>query len=154
MTPDLADLVAAQKRRKSQLQPYEVHLKQFHYKQALTTALAARNPEVILALVEELLERGALEVALAGLSENEVEQALGFIGWKVGDYRYAGVVTEVLRVLIDMYSGVVGMGGRVDAMVEELAAKVGEECDTVGTLKEIGGQVEMLMRVVSEIRKE
>ena len=86
------------------LQPYEQSLKKFEYREALTQALTTKNPEVVLALIEELIERGALEKALAGRSVEGLSQITNFLTWKLADHRYQGVLVEVARVLIDMYS--------------------------------------------------
>ena len=54
---DNEDLLTVHKQRKHKLQPYETHLKRFEYKLALNSALQSKNPEVILALIEELVAR-------------------------------------------------------------------------------------------------
>ena len=64
-----------------------------------------QNPEVVLALLEELIERGALEIALAKRSEADFSQIVNFIKWKLPDIRYQPLLVEVARVLLDMYSG-------------------------------------------------
>lgn len=81
-------------------------MKSFQYKAALNKALASGNPEVVVALFEELVERGALYTAIGSRSEEELEHLLKFLVWKVGDYRYAGVLLEVTRITVDMYSAV------------------------------------------------
>jgi len=105
---------------KAKLQPYEQALKKFEYKQAFMKALVAQNPEVVVALVEELVERGGLYQALSGKSEAELEIILNFLIWKVGDYRYARVLLEVARIVIDMYSSVFGLSKKIKSKVQEL----------------------------------
>ena len=61
-----------------------------------------------MALLEELIERGGFEISLANRSEQELLLLLDFILWKVADYRYQALLLEVLRVIIDLYSGVIG----------------------------------------------
>ena len=51
------------------MQPYENHLKKFEYKMALNATLKSGNPEVVLSLVEELVERKGVHIALANRSE-------------------------------------------------------------------------------------
>ena len=70
--PDPHDLTTPVARRKKKLQSYEQHLKSFEYKAALTSALAIRNPEVVVALFEELVERDGLFIALGNRSEQEL----------------------------------------------------------------------------------
>jgi U3 small nucleolar RNA-associated protein 15 len=86
------------------LQPYEQSLKAFQYKQALTQAISTKNPEVVLALLEELIERGALEKSLANRSPGELASVLDFLSWKFPDHRYSSLLLDVLRVLLDLYS--------------------------------------------------
>jgi len=69
----------------------------------LNLCLKANNPEVTLALFEELVERGSLELALSQRSPAEFRSLLGFIRWKITDHRYQTLLIEVARVLIDMY---------------------------------------------------
>lgn len=68
----------------------------------------------MVALIEELVERGGLYIALGSRSEDELCQLLEFLVWKVGDYRYSNVLVEVARILLNMYSGVVGLSDKVD----------------------------------------
>ena len=89
-------------------------MKNFEYKRALNAALESRNPEIILSLVEELVERDALCIALANRDEDEVVKLLDFLHWKLPDHRYAPVLLEVARITLDMYSGVIGLSDRFD----------------------------------------
>lgn len=57
-----------------------------------------------MALIEELIERGVLERALAGRSPPEFRLVVDFIKWKITDFRYQGLLIEVTRILVDMYS--------------------------------------------------
>lgn len=99
-------------------------MKRFEYKQALNKALASGNPEVVIALFEELVERGSLYTAIGGRSEEELQSLLKFLIWKVGDYRYAAVLLEVTRITIDMYSAVLNQSQVVLAQLTKLLTAV------------------------------
>ena len=79
VTPDAQDLQTAVKQRSAKLQAYEQSLKKFEYKLCLSKALETNNPEVVLALFEELAERGALFISLANRTEDELCTLLKFI---------------------------------------------------------------------------
>lgn len=64
------------------------------------------NPEVVISLIEELIQRGGLEIALANRSPEELMQLMKFIKWKICDYRYQHVLIQLLRFIIDMYYNV------------------------------------------------
>lgn len=114
VTADTDDICAPQQKRRRKLQSFEQHLKLFEYKQALNAALNAQNPEVVLTLIEELVERDALHIALSNRSEDEIVKLMDFLIWKLPDHRYANVLLEVARITLDMYSGVVGLSDRFD----------------------------------------
>jgi hypothetical protein len=67
-------------------------LKKFQYKKALNDSLIQNNPETVLALLEELIQRGGLEIALANRSADELQMVAEFIKWKICDYRYQNVL--------------------------------------------------------------
>ena len=69
MQADPDDIRATEMSKKRRLQPYEQKLKRFEYKDALNKALDARNPEVVLSLIEELVEREGLHIAIGNRSE-------------------------------------------------------------------------------------
>ena len=72
----------------------------------MSEAIQTNNPEVVVALVEELLQRGGLELALANRQPDELEMLLSFVNWKLPDHRYQHVLTQLLRFVMDMYAGV------------------------------------------------
>ena len=109
-----APMTGNKRRKRVKLQAYEQHLKRFEYRQALNAALESRNPEVILSLIEELVERDALYNGIGGRSEDELVKLLDFLIWKMPDHRFAPVLLEVARITLDMYAGVVGLSDRYD----------------------------------------
>lgn len=147
--PDPSDLTTAS-RKKRKLQPYEHHLKAFEYKQALTSALTTHNPEVIVALFEELVERDGLFIALGGRSETELAELMQFLTWKVSDYRYSNVLVDIARIVLNMYAGVVGMSSKVDNQIfQSLEREVSQQVELQKGLLELSGQIDMITRVAS-----
>jgi U3 small nucleolar RNA-associated protein 15 len=55
-------------KRKKKLKKYENLMKKFKYTESLEEALETRNTVIILSVVEELVYRNGLDVALANLS--------------------------------------------------------------------------------------
>ena len=53
--PDSDDIITQARARKQKLQKYETSLRNFQYKKALNEALSGQNPEVVMALIEELI---------------------------------------------------------------------------------------------------
>ncbi|TNV80314.1 hypothetical protein FGO68_gene11371 [Halteria grandinella] len=153
--PDSEDtaVVAERQARMAKLMPYEQSLKRFEYRNALNQAISTANPEVVLALIEELIERGALERALAGRDVKELGKVMEFIRWKLADHRYQGVLCEVARVLLDMYSAPITLCGDKEAikMINELRDLVERDIKVQVQLKEIGGQLDLMFRMASAV---
>lgn len=74
----------------------------------------------MVALVEELVCRGGVFVALSGRSEEELSELLKFLCWKVADHRFSNVLLEVTRITIDMYSGVFSLSPKIQSQLAEL----------------------------------
>jgi U3 small nucleolar RNA-associated protein 15 len=137
-------------RKKKKLQTYEHHLKSFEYKQALTSALATKNPEVVVALIEELIERNGLFVALASRSELELCTLLEFLTWKISDYRFSNVLVDVARIVLNMYAGIIGLSDKVDyRLFKDLEKEVRQQVELQKGLLELSGQIDMITRVAS-----
>lgn len=70
------DLVESE--RQVRLKAYEKHLKSFSYQKALDAALKTMNPVVVITLLEELIRRSGLTIALSGRDEKSLEPLLSF----------------------------------------------------------------------------
>lgn len=64
LIPEPSDVISSMQSKKQKLQKYEKLLKQFAYKDALTSAIEQGNTEVVVALIEELMQRNGLDSAL------------------------------------------------------------------------------------------
>ena len=148
--PAPEDIVAGMSQTKTKLMKYETSLKKFQYKKALNEAIDQQNPEVVLALMEELIHRGALEIALSNRSEPELVKLVEFIQWKVTDYRYQPLLLQVFRFLIDMYSGVLGTGHSTTLdhlFTTSMHTSLSQQIQLSESLLQLKGQIEMIEKM-------
>jgi U3 small nucleolar RNA-associated protein 15 len=129
------DDIVSKPRKKVNLQKFEKFLKKFQYKNALNEALEKRSTDITVSLIEELIHRSSLEIAISNRSEDELILLLDFLIWKISDYRFSDLLVEVAKITIDMYSCVIGHSQKVLAKFRELYEKIE---------KEIGEQKQML----------
>ena len=61
-----ADIATIRSPSRQRLQPHEKLLKSFSYAKALDAALGSRQPNVVVSLMQELIRRGGLDIALRG----------------------------------------------------------------------------------------
>lgn len=90
------DLVVAARKR-AHLQPYDRLLRKFRHREALDAALATRRPEVVAAVLEELLGRGALTGALGGRDEDSLMPVLAFLSRYIADPRHSALLAEASK---------------------------------------------------------
>ena len=150
--PDADDIIQGMKEKKQKLQKYEESLKKFQYKKALNEALEQHNPEIICALIEELIQRSALEISLANRSPDELVALVEFIQWKISDYRYQNTLVQVLRFLIDMYQGVLGTGHTPELdhlLTNNMNSKLQQEIEQSENLIMLQGQIEMVQKMTA-----
>ena len=110
----------------------------------------SKNPEVVLSLIEELVERDALCIALANRDEDEAIKLVEFLIWKLPDHRYASVLLEVARITLNMYAGVIGLSDRFDnKLFNQLNILVNEQLELQKGLLELSGQIDLVTRLAS-----
>ena len=113
-------------------------------------ALDSKNPEVVLSVIEELVERDALCIALGNRDEDEAIKLFDFLIWKLPDHRYSQVLLEVARISLNMYAGVVGLSDRFDnKLFNQLNILVNEQIELQKGLLELSGQIDMVTRLAS-----
>jgi len=98
------DDIIAKSKKKVNLQKFEKYLKKFEYKNALNAALEKKSTDITISLIEELIQRSSLEIAIANRSEEELILLIDFLIWKISDYRFSDLLVEVTKIVIDMYS--------------------------------------------------
>ena len=102
-----ADQVVA-RRVKEKLKPYDVHFRKFQHSKALDEALKihvrVKTPEVTLAVMEELMRRQRLKIAVAGRTDREVAILLTFLSKNFCNVNFASTVMDVIDVVLQVYA--------------------------------------------------
>lgn len=138
------DDIISKPRKKVNLQKFEKFLKKFQFKNALNEALEKRSTDITVSLIEELIHRGALEIAIANRSEDELILLIDFLLWKISDYRFSDLLVEVAKITIDMYSCIIGHSQRVFAKFRELYEKIEKEISEQKQMLEVKSKLDTL----------
>jgi U3 small nucleolar RNA-associated protein 15 len=131
---------AATKKRK--LRKYDQCLKQFKYGDALDEALGTRNPQAVVAVLEELGKRQGLRIALSNRDEESLEPILSFLVRYLTRPRFTSVLIGVSHILMDVYMPVSGQSEMVDELFGKLQNQVLNECRTQKSLLGLLGQID------------
>lgn len=113
--------------RRIRLKPYEKQLKKFNYQKALDSALRTHNPLVVVTVLEELLRRSGLTIALSDRDETTLEPLLAFTARYVSHPRYAKLILQVVHRMIDLYADVLGKSDAIDELFLKLQRQVKAE---------------------------
>ena len=132
--------------RRATLQPYDVYLKRFQYHQALDAALRTNRAIVISSMLDELIDRGGLVVAISGRDEDGVRPLLAWLLNYVSHPAYSGLVLDVMGAVLRVYGGVVGESVVVDDWLRRVQGKVGEEVRVMEAMMAMRGGMELIWR--------
>lgn len=114
---------------KKQLQSFDHCLKQFKYKDSLDEALKIKNVEYILSIIEELIDRNALKIALMNRSEDELEIVLNFILWKINDIKASSLCEYVMNIILDLYSSLLSKSMKLKELFKKIQKEIGAEIE-------------------------
>jgi U3 small nucleolar RNA-associated protein 15 len=142
--------ILVERDRLRQLSPFDKKLKAFEYAEALDLALRGTcvDPHVVVSLVEELIHRAGLHIAIANRSEQALLPLLSFLARYTTNPLFAPVLMDVAQVVFDTYGPALllskeGMG-EGEAMVERLKARVDREITTVQGAAECMGLLDTI----------
>ncbi|KAI8929897.1 WD40-repeat-containing domain protein [Entophlyctis helioformis] len=133
-------------KRRARIQPYDKLLKSFQYANALDAVLTGPpRPNVIISMLEELIHRDGLRIALSGRDEVTLQPILWFLVKYICNPRYTSLLVDVSSTILDIYSAVLGQSLVIEGLLQNLKRKVREEMQVQNQFGEILGLLDTLM---------
>ncbi|OCF58551.1 U3 small nucleolar RNA-associated protein 15 [Kwoniella mangroviensis CBS 10435] len=133
-------------RRKRKLKEFDRYLKGFKYQAALDAGTKKTvKPTTTFALIQELIHRDALRVALSGRDDVSLEPILSFLLRYVTDPRFGEMASEVVGVIIDLYTPILGQSPILDEMLLRLQTRIERELNFQKELMKLKGGLEMTL---------
>ncbi|GAA6009957.1 hypothetical protein JCM11491_000880 [Sporobolomyces phaffii] len=143
--------VAKDRRRK--LTQWDKLLKNFRYGDALDSVLGRDvTPATTFALLDELVHRDGLAIALANRDDISLEPVLSFLVKHVTNPRYCSLATDVANQLIEIYTSALGLSPLIDTLFTRLRRKVGEELEFHKELTQVRGALDMVFAISQQPR--
>jgi len=141
--------ITAEKGKKIKFQDYDIYLKKFQYHNALDSVLKKNNVEVILSLIEELIDRNALKIALLNRTEEDLILILNFIKWKIRDPKATNVLVYVLNLVIEYYMVMLEKSPQITRIFREINNIINDEIKMENDLNEINNKIDLLININS-----
>lgn len=113
-----------------------------------TSAVANRQsvrPSITFALLQELIHRDALRIALAGRDDVTLEPILTFLVRHITDPRFGEMASEVAGVIIDIYTPVLGQSPLLDEMLSKLQNRIDGELRFQREVMKLRGALDMTL---------
>ncbi|XP_076907682.1 protein SLOW WALKER 1-like [Bidens hawaiensis] len=133
--------------KRVKLAEHDKLLKKFHHKEALVSALQAKNPENVVAVIEELVSRKKLMKCVLNLGTDELGLLLGFLHKYCTVPRYAGVLIVLAKKVVEYRVDDINGSDELKVYVRYLKRLVVEEIRIQESLQEIQGMISPLLKI-------
>ncbi|KAJ9543109.1 hypothetical protein OSB04_022816 [Centaurea solstitialis] len=144
--PSKGDFLIMRK-KKVKVAEHDKLLKKFHHKEALVSALRAKNPENIVAVIEELVSRKKLLKCVSNLGVDELGLLLGFLQRYSTMPRYAGVLIALAKKVVESRVDEITGSEELKSHIRNLKRSVMEEIRIQQSLQEIQGIISPLIKI-------
>ncbi len=141
-----------EKGKRQRLEKYEGSLKRFEFRQSLLQCISHNfsQPNVVEALLQELLRRNSLPLALTFLSPQECVLVLRFLNRWARSARYSTTILPFARLIIsnhflllfpELYGGTLGVNPEVDKEFTILKQSLDKEIEVQKKLIQIKAKI-------------
>ncbi|KIR68986.1 U3 small nucleolar RNA-associated protein 15 [Cryptococcus bacillisporus CA1873] len=141
-----ADEFRVETRRQKRLRDFDKYLKSFKYSAALDAGLHKNvKPTTSFALIQELVHRDALRIALSGRDDVTLEPILNFLTKNVTDPRFGEMAAQVVGIIIDIYTPILGQSPILDEMLGKIQIRVERELSFQRELMKLRGALDITL---------
>ncbi|KAK8757783.1 U3 small nucleolar RNA-associated protein 15 homolog [Amblyomma americanum] len=128
---------------------YNTYLRKFEVSKALTCALRdakfTREPQIAVAVMQELIRRRALKSAMAGRSGKELDDLMLFVTKNLTDPRFARILLDVATLMVEVYYPEVTTCQATHRRFKILQKVMEQETKHMQAMMELKGTIEMLL---------
>ncbi|KAH8342810.1 U3 small nucleolar RNA-associated protein 15 homolog [Drosophila kikkawai] len=146
------DHVIKDKIKGTGLKTYDVHLRQFSHKKALDDVMQPqkmeKQPELVVAVIIDLLHRRSLDKALIGRPEPVLIQFIDFLCTHLSESRFMRPLMNASSTLLDVFERqLVACSPQLIKALKRLAAAVQAEIQLTAELMQLKGAMDMLIGI-------
>lgn len=124
---------------------YEKHLRKFLYKEALDAVLKTKDPVVIASLLEELVHRKAVHIAVGNRTHHELAPTLKFLEKYILNPRFNSHLFIIFDQILDLYAEALGQSPAIDELLQKIHNKIRVEVNSQKQMFQLLGALEMMM---------
>ncbi|XP_026741341.1 U3 small nucleolar RNA-associated protein 15 homolog [Trichoplusia ni] len=137
-------------KHKNQEPEYDKFLRKMEFSKALSTVLktyvATRFPERTAAVIQEMLRRKVLHVAMDGLNEKDIGTLLKYFKKNLGETRFTRVIIDASNVFVDVFQTQIKSFSELNLwLYTSFMKELSEEIEVCKRVSELEGAICMLM---------
>ncbi|GMH02655.1 hypothetical protein Nepgr_004494 [Nepenthes gracilis] len=133
--------------KKVKLAEHDKLLKKFRHKDAFVSALRKKNPENVMAVIEELVARKKLLKCVTNLDMEELEELLMFFQKYSAQPRYSGLLMQFAIKVLQIRAEDIQASETLIGHARNLKRSIDEEIRIQQSLLEIQGIISPIMRI-------
>ncbi len=133
--------------KKVKLAEHDKLLKKFRHKEALVSVLSSKNPENVVAVMEELVARRKLLKCVENLDNEELGSLLMFLHKYSTVPRYSGLLMGLTKKVLEMRVEDIRGSEALKFQIRNLKRSVEEEIRIQHSLQELQGIISPLLRI-------
>ncbi|XP_073063378.1 protein SLOW WALKER 1 [Primulina eburnea] len=136
--------------KKVKVAEHDKLLKKFRHKEALVTALNGKNPENIVAVMEELIARKKLLKCVSNLDNDELGLLLGFLQKYSTMPRHGGLLMRLANKVVELRYEDIRSSEQLRVHVRNLKRDVEEELRIQQSLLQIQGIISPMLKIAAK----
>ncbi|KAK6120104.1 hypothetical protein DH2020_046140 [Rehmannia glutinosa] len=136
--------------KKVKLAEHDKLLKKFRHKEAFVASLSKKNPENVVAVMEELVARKKLLKCVSNLDTEELGLLLGFLQKYSTMPRYAGLLMKLANKVVELRAEDIRSSDQLRNHIRNLKRDVEEEIRVQQSLLEIQGIISPMLRIAAK----
>jgi len=137
------DVVIKGKKRKK-LRPYDVFIRKFQYNNALDAAMKEAHPVIVVSVIDELMQRNGLKIALSGRTDADLLPVLAFVVKHIANPHYTRPLLQTANLILDLYGSVCRQSSMIDDLVMKLKVAIKNELTMLDHMQKIVANVRLL----------
>ncbi|CAN1153196.1 Protein SLOW WALKER 1 [Linum perenne] len=134
-------------KRKVKLAEHDKLLKKFRHKEALVSAMGRKDPENVVAVMEELVARRKLIKCVMNLEEEELGLLLSFLQKYATMPRHSRLLMGLTRKVLELRAEDIKASDGLKVSIRNVKSSVDEEIKIQQALQEMQGIISPLLRI-------
>ena len=140
-----------EKQKKKKLQKYDIYIKKFLYHEALDYALKTKQTEIIMGVIEELINRNTLKMAILKRNEEDVILLLNFILLKIREPKIMNILIYIFDLMINYYIIFIEKNEEINKLFKLIEKEINNEIQFEKELFNVKDEINNIIEVYNNI---